>query len=270
MLLPFLGGNNITALANDDTPTTFTAAFPIRIGLDTTLTAGVGPLTSDTTLTVAALAGYPTPPWDAVIGTETVRVTEVSGTTLTVVRGVRSTPVAEHFAGDTFAQLEYGSDSLDITADGRKLTGLALEPVTSTTLSAFGTLQLNARGTFDVPETPGTPRTQRVTRLSTVADGSPRVIWFSSNSSVAFVGSGSGLVTAISPCGGVATIRARASNSTNTLTASFDPDSTADDDACTGDTGSGDPLCHQTAVCVQRAADPALFGVTCDEPVPPC
>ena len=144
-------------------------------------------------------------------------------------------------------------------------------------MDAFGTLQLDALGTFEDPDAVELSRDQRVTRLSTVAPGSPRVVWFSSNPSVAFVGSGSGLVTAISPCGGEATIRARASTSETTATAAFvapsdtEPDTDGNGNADSNDTAcDGDPLCDQTQVCVSRAATPELFGVTCDDPAIAC
>ena len=63
---------------------------------------------SDTSIDVTALSGYPvSTPWTAIIDPDTaseevVEVTNVSGTTLTVTRGVDGTSAVSHSAGAVF------------------------------------------------------------------------------------------------------------------------------------------------------------------------
>ena len=72
----------------------------------TTLSASAN--NSDTSITVTALSGYPvSTPWTAIIDPDTaseevVEVTNVSGTTLTVTRGVDGTSGTSHSAGAVF------------------------------------------------------------------------------------------------------------------------------------------------------------------------
>lgn len=72
----------------------------------TTLSASAN--NSTTSITVTALSGYPvSTPWTAIIDPDTaseevVEVTNVSGTTLTVTRGVDGTTAVSHSAGAVF------------------------------------------------------------------------------------------------------------------------------------------------------------------------
>ena len=80
----------------------------------TTLSAGVND--SATSIDVAALTGYPAQtPWTAVlepdtVNEEVVEVTNVSGTTLTVTRGVDGTTAVSHASGAKFQHGVSGRD----------------------------------------------------------------------------------------------------------------------------------------------------------------
>jgi hypothetical protein len=258
--------NRVTALRDANDPTTFTALFPGVSGPATTLAAAA--TVGGTSLTIASLSGYPSdPPWDAIIdqgGTaeETVRVKDFDFRTRVL---TLDKPLAQdHASGESFnLRFFSSSNTVSLQADGRKLASLDASAPDGTSVPAFGTLQLHATGTFadqDATDPVEADRTQRVTRLSGVAGGSPTVRWFSSDLTVAVVSNG--LVTAANACGGTATIRTRANTSGNSTTGSFDRDSTADDDACTG-TGGTDPLCDQIEISVAQA-NPLPEGTTCD------
>jgi hypothetical protein len=253
--------NQIVAFNDYGTPTGFIATFPGALGQPTALAAAIDGAT--TTIEVEALAGYPTAfPWFAIIdaaGTrEDVRVTAADETTLTVVRGVGGTVAAAHGAGATFEPRAVSSDvPLQITAKQGTLTVVAIDP--PGTLAPLGTLQLRAEGTF-VDLASAASRQQRVTRLVGPAqrEDAPDVLWTSSNTAVATVSSTNGLVFSETACGGRTTIRARATSSADETTEDFDPDSTADDDACL----NTDPLCDQVEVCVATPS-PLPLGTTC-------
>jgi hypothetical protein len=253
--------NQIVAFNDYGTPTNFTATFPEARGEETTLAAAIDGVA--TTLEVDELSGYPAAfPWFAVIdaaGTrEDVRVTAVDGTTLTVVRGVGGTSAAAHAAGATFEQRSVSSaPTLDITAKQGTLTTVAIDP--PGTLAPLGTLQLRAEGTF--VDVASASRQQRVTRLLAPAsrEEAPTVDWTSSDTTVATVSVNNGVMTSRTACGGRTTIRARATTSADETTAEFDPDSTADEDACL----ATDPLCDQVEVCIVTP-DPLPAGTTCE------
>jgi len=244
--------NRIVAAGDNGSPTNFTATFPNDLGTPTTLGAALD--ASATTLTVAALTGYPTEfPWYGVIdldgAREDVRVTGADGTTLTVVRGIGGTAAATHASGVSFEQRSYTSDPnapLPIRGKDGTLTEVALAP--PGTLVALGTLQLSAVGTF--VDAASASRQQRVTR---------EVDWLSSDSTVATVGAGNGLAVSTTVCGGRVQMRARAGTSTDTTTATFDSTTTADDDACE----NTDPLCDQVELCIATPS-PLPLGATCD------
>jgi hypothetical protein len=256
-----LSANRILATSDKGTATQFSAVFPGTLGVATTLTADVPD--GATELTVASVTGYPAAfPWygviDAAGSREDVRVTSASGTTLTVVRGISGTTPVAHASGASFEERSYTSDAnapLPITAKEGTLTTVAVDA--PGTLQAFGTLQLEARGTF--VDMASLAREQRVNRLLAFGAGTPSVIWRSSDRAVAVVGSSDGLVTSTGACGGVVSIRARATTSTDTTTETFDPDTTADDDACE----NTDPLCDQVEVCIATPS-PLPLGATCD------
>ncbi len=251
--------NQIIAFTDASTPTRLTATFPRERGVATTLAAAIDG--AATTLEVDELSGYPALfPWFAVIdasGTrEDVRVTGADGTTLTVVRGVGGTVAAAHGAGASFELRSVSTGpTLDITAREGTLTTVAVDP--PGTLAPLGTLQLRAEGTF-VDEASAS-RQQRVTRLIASLAAQPTLLWKSSDTSVATVGASDGLLTSLTACGGRTTIRARATTSDDETTLNFDPDSTADDDACL----ATDPLCDQVEVCIATAS-PLPLGTTCE------
>ncbi|MGQ0586944.1 MAG: hypothetical protein ACT4PK_07060 [Gammaproteobacteria bacterium] len=260
--------NTIVAAHDNGTPTRFTATFPGDRGAPTALAADLDG--TATTLTVQVLSGYPLVlPWFAVIdqgGTrEDVRVTAVSGTTLTVVRGVGGTAAAAHLSGASFAMRTYDSDpvtgtdppKLPVTAKDGTLTTVAIEP--PGTLVPSGTLQLAAQGTF--VDSLSASRQQRVTRLLTLVEGAPTVDWTSSDVGVALVTINEGLAISTNSCGGRTSVRARATTSADDTTATFDPDTTADDDACK----NTDPLCDQIEMCV-ATPNPLPLGLVCDTP----
>lgn len=257
-----LTGNRILAVSDNGAATNLSAVFPGTLGAPTTLTAAV-PDGLATELTVANLAGYPTGfPWYGVIGAgvnrEDVRVTAASGTTLTVVRGISGTTAAAHASGASFQERSYTSDTnapLPITAKEGTLTTVAIDA--PGTAQALRTLQLVARGTF--VDMASLPREQRVNRLLAFGVGTPSVVWRSSDSAVAVVGSSSGLVTSSAACGGRVSIRVRATTSTDTTTETFDPATTADDDACR----NTDPLCDQVELCIATPS-PLPLGASCD------
>jgi hypothetical protein len=255
------GGDAILAVSDDANATNFTAGFPASLGTATTLAADVDDTT--TSITVTELTGYPTLlPWWGVIdqgGTrEDVRVTAVSGTALTVARGVSGTTAVAHASGASFAQRGYTSDAgapLAIRAKEGALTVLAIDP--PGTLASLGSLQLSAQGTFE--DAASAQRTQRVTRLLAFASGSATVSWLTSDSSVAVVSTNGGTVFSTGTCGGRVSVRARASTSTDSTTGTFDSATTADDDACK----NTDPLCDQVELCVATPS-PLPLGTTCD------
>lgn len=269
-----VSGNRIFALKADPNPAEFTATFPRLRGAPTTLAQPLD--ASATSVAVAALAGYPTrTPWDGVIdaaGTkEIVRVTAVSGTTLTVTRGIGGTAPAAHDTGVTFEQRTFASDTEMSTA----VTGTLSEVTIETPFAApapYGSTQLVADGTF-VDEN----RVQPVTRLSTTVSGAPSVIWSSTRPSVASVASTAGTVMANGACGGLTTIRARATTSTEESSATFvaptdaEPDADDNGNADTNDAAclAGDALCDQVDVCVPRAAT-LPPGTVCADPAPSC
>ena len=84
---------------------------------------------SATSITVAALSGYPAKtPWTALIDQDTafeevVEVTNVSGTTLTVVRGVDGTTPVSHNAGAIF---RHGVSARDFDESNATATYLGL------------------------------------------------------------------------------------------------------------------------------------------------
>lgn len=253
-------GNQVVAFNDLGTATNFTAIFPSSPGVPTTLAGAIDGAT--TTIEVEAIGGYPTNfPWFAVIdaaGTrEDVRVDAAEDTTLTVVRGVGGTSATAHGAGTSFEQRTVSSLSpLQLTAKAGTLTVVAIDP--PGTLAPLATLQLRAEGTFVDPAS--VSRQQRVTRLvgPTQREDAPDVNWTSSATGVAIVGFSSGVVVSQTACGGRTTIRARATSSADETTEDFDPDSTADDDACL----NTDPLCDQVEVCVATQS-PLPLGTTC-------
>jgi hypothetical protein len=250
--------NQIIAFNDNGAPTNFSATFPAVLGGATLLAAAIDAVA--TTIEVEALEGYPTTfPWFAVIdaaGTrEDVRVTAADGTTLTVVRGVGGTVTAAHAAGASFEQRSYASGApLAITGKEGTLTTLVVDP--PGTLDPLGTLQLRAEGTY--VDQAAASRQQRVTRLIAASDDTPTVVWTTSDATVATVGANSGLVFSSSACGGRPSVRARADSSADATTETFDPATTADDDACVGT----DPLCDQVELCV-ATQDPLPLGVSC-------
>ncbi len=70
----------------------------------TTINQTGGINASDTTMTVASSAGFPSTPFVVTIGTEQIQVTNVSGTTWTLVRGYNGTTAAAHADADTITQ----------------------------------------------------------------------------------------------------------------------------------------------------------------------
>lgn len=93
----------------------------------TTLDAPIS--NSATTITVTALSGYPARlPWTALIDQDTpfeevIEVTNVSGTTLTVVRGVDGTSPVAHNAGAIF---RHGVSARDFDESNATATYLGL------------------------------------------------------------------------------------------------------------------------------------------------
>jgi hypothetical protein len=243
------------------------AIFPFSTGQTTALSAAI--LAADTELTVDALKGYPNPPWEAVIdraGTpETVTVTKIVGTTLTVVRGQANTAAAPHAAGQAFDQRFIDSGlPKDLTAKDGLLATVTIstpQPIPDMTAFTDTSRQLQANGDFDVN---GPQQITRLTAFNTLALPRPTLVWTSSHSTVAFVSNASftkGLVTAFSECGGTTMLRARADTSDTTLygdDSTNDPAVDTDNDAC--DT---DPLCDEVCVTVQPQAV-LPYATACD------
>lgn len=269
------GLNRVIAASASANPTSLFATFPGFVGVPTTLASPIG--AADTLVTVAALAGYPAIyPWEAVIDKDTapevVQVTARDGTTnnLTVVRGYAGTTAQAHASGAPLVQRSFGSDTVGVTATDGTLTTMTIDSAPSS-LNPFATLQLEATGTYE-DTTAMTSRTQHVTHVATFATNSPAMVWSSSAPGVAVVSAGTGLVTAVSACGGTAVVRARISTSVNEDDKAFvapavtgdatDLDSNgntdANDTACT----TTDPLCDQVTLTVP-ASNPLPPGTTC-------
>lgn len=258
------GGNNrMRALVDRGAPASIFATFPGGVGTPTELAGAVAD-GAVTTMTVDALTGYPTTtPWYAVIdkagNREDVRVTAVSGTTLTVDRGIGGTAAVAHADGATFEQRSYASDAsapLMLRAKEGTLTTVTLEPPGP--LAALGVLQMSAQGIF--VDAGAVSRQQRVTRMIETTVGAVKTEWLSSDTSVALFSSESrGLLFSAAPCGGRFDVRVRADSSTDDSTEAFDPDTTADDDACK----NTDPLCDQVAMCIATPS-PLPLGLSCD------
>lgn len=252
--------NMVRAFTDQGTTTVFSASFPAIQGTATTLAADIDNAT--TSIALAALTGYPTIfPWFGVIdsaGTrEDVKVTAATGTTLTVTRGVNNTSAAAHLTGATFEQRSYASDgttALPLTAKAGTLTTLTINP--PGTLDSQGQLQLDSTGFFD--DGAGNTRNQRTTRLTSSVASTPTINWLSSATSVAVVGTTTGVVTSTNVCGGNVSIRVRASTSTDTTTKTFDSTTTTDDDNCK----NSDPLCDQVELCV-ATPNPLPLGASC-------
>jgi len=100
---------------NFPTPDSSTPSFRVTIGsesLSVVSTGGTASTTlngaitaTDTTIHVTSSDSFPAAPFDAQIGTESIRVTAISGTTWTVTRGVGSDSAIAH------------SDGVSVTAD---------------------------------------------------------------------------------------------------------------------------------------------------------
>lgn len=117
----------------------------------TTLSGNIN--NSTTSITVAALSGYPvSTPWTAIIDPDTaseevVTVTGVSGTTLTVTRGVDGTSATSHNAGAVFRHGvsardfdEANSHVNDTTTNPHNVTASQVGAVASSLIDAAGDL----------------------------------------------------------------------------------------------------------------------------------
>lgn len=267
-----LATTRIIAATASTSPTTFFATFPILRGVDTTLSAAIGPSVSGLpdTVTVATLGGYPTVyPWEAQIETEVVQVFAATGTTLSVVRGYSGTSPVAHASGASFAQRKFGSSTVNVTSTAGALTQVTIDAYTPPAL--YATLQLGATGVYQ--DNSVVTVTQPVTHVSTFSASTPTLVWFSSKPVVATVGGDTGLVSPSSPCGGKVVIRARASTSTNTDDASFastitttDRDLNFNDDANDSACLGTDPLCDQVTLTIPRASPlpPGFTAAACD------
>jgi hypothetical protein len=77
-------------------------------GISTTLSGNGGSITNvATTALVASTSGFPSTPFIIQIGTESMKVTNVSSLTLTIVRGINATTAASHTDGTTVTVLNW-------------------------------------------------------------------------------------------------------------------------------------------------------------------
>ena len=113
-----------------------------------TLSASVS--NSATTLSITALSGYPVSvPWTAILDQDTaseevVTVTNVSGTTLTVTRGVDGTSAVSHNAGAVFRHgvsardFDEANSHVNDTANPHSTTATQVGAVSNSTVTAKG------------------------------------------------------------------------------------------------------------------------------------
>ena len=126
----------------------------------TTLSGNIN--NSTTSITVAALSGYPvSTPWTAIIDPDTaseevVTVTNVSGTTLTVTRGVDGTSASSHNAGAVF---RHGVSARDFDEANSHVNDTTTNPhnVTATQVGAIANSLVNAKGDLITATADDTP-----------------------------------------------------------------------------------------------------------------
>ena len=278
-------------------PSHFQARYPATKGDDTTITNAIDSSTTGP-ITLASIAHYPIPPWEGIIDAglpsqEIVLVTAVTNATtdLTVVRGydnsaAHPSSAQAHNAGATFSQFVVAAPGpVNITPANGTMTVMGMCPMVNSasglcpaytngsTINAFDTVQLEAVGTYS--DTINAPRQQIISHLGLFSGlESPKIVWTTSDSSVAVV-SGGGLLSSTGECGGNVVVRARVTSSTNTpdktnsLNTS-DPATNVDDDNCLGHNGvTDDPFCDQVCVTVNPVGpNPLPDGVTCPTPAP--
>ena len=126
----------------------------------TTLSANLN--NSATSLTVTALSGYPvSTPWTAIIDKDTVNeevvsVTGVSGTTLTVTRGVDGTTAVSHNSGAVF---QHGVSGRDFDEANSHVNDTTTNPhsVTASQVGAIANTLVDAKGDLLTATADNTP-----------------------------------------------------------------------------------------------------------------
>jgi len=126
----------------------------------TTLSASAN--NSTTSITVTALSGFPvSTPWTAIIDPDTaseevVEVTNVSGTTLTVTRGVDGTSAVSHSAGAVFRHGVSGRDFDEANAHVNTTSGNP-HSVTAADVGAIANSLVDAKGDLIAASADNTP-----------------------------------------------------------------------------------------------------------------
>lgn len=139
--------NPLTLDSND---VFFLDQTPPRVAPSTLLATGIN--ATQTTLTVLEEGVLSGTDFNIHIGTEQLRVTNVSGTTLTVERGVEGTTAASHNAGDTVSRVLGVDPDPRSTAVG-VVTIRFTEPVTGFNLSDLQLTRDDGAGPVNVPLT---------------------------------------------------------------------------------------------------------------------
>lgn len=131
-----------------------------------TLSASVS--NSATTLSITALSGYPVSvPWTAILDQDTaseevVTVTNVSGTTLTVTRGVDGTSAVSHNAGAVFRHgvsardFDEANSHVNDTANPHSTTATQVGAVSNSLISASKGALITSTGSAVAALTVGT------------------------------------------------------------------------------------------------------------------